>query len=98
MIEIIFNQNDKNQVIQAKEGETLFDSLAAAGVNIPHGCLAGGCGSCVVEITHEASNLYPMGIIETNTIESLSKFYPNQIIRLSCRAKIKGPVQFRIMK
>lgn len=98
MIEIIYNHNGKNEIIQANQGQTIFESLDSAGLNLPHGCLAGSCGSCVVEITHHPNNLQPMGFIETNTIESLSKFYPNKIIRLACRAKINGPVQFTTLR
>ncbi len=71
--------------------QTIFDELEKQGLQLPHGCLAGSCGACKVEIIAGAENLSTPSAVELDTISSLKD--GNKIIRLSCRAKITGDVE-----
>ncbi len=92
------NENDKN--FEVNEGQLLFDELERLGCVLPHGCLAGSCGSCHIEILEGAENLSPPGAVESDTISALQKNYTglNKIIRLSCRAKVLGDIKIGLLK
>src|SRR5690606_21364619 len=86
--------------IEVEEGKTLYDELEKRGVVLPHGCLAGSCGSCKVEVLAGAQNLAPPSAIEANTLASITENLgaekvAGKTIRLSCRAKVKGDVTIR---
>jgi ferredoxin len=97
-----------NKIFDVEENEILYDALFDRGEELPHGCLAGSCGACRIEVTSGVENLSEPGFIEKNTIEALkdeitAKFGKNRIenktIRLSCRAKIiRGDVSFKPLK
>lgn len=96
-----------NQTFDVNEGEILYDSLCDRGYELPHGCLSGSCGACRVEVLSGKDQLLPVGLIESNTIESLKEefikkygeeFVKDKEIRLSCRAKVKGDVTVRPIK
>ncbi len=79
----------------------VFDALEDQGEILPHGCLAGSCGACRIEILEGAENLTPISEVETNTIEALlinykrihgDDRYNKKDIRLACRAKVKGDI------
>jgi ferredoxin len=90
---------DKRELVEVQSGKILYDELEAHGLILPHGCLAGSCGSCRIEIIEGAENLAPPGAVEMDTIESLKKNYPeNKVIRLSCRAKVLGNVTIAPLK
>ena len=81
--------------------QTLYDGHAKHGQELPHGCLAGSCGSCKVEILVGAENLNPPGAVESDTIKSIVETYgkqPTYPIRLACRAKVKGDVTLRVFE
>lgn len=95
---------DTNKTFEVNEGEILYDALYDRGEILPHGCLAGSCGACRVEVTAGKENLQPPGVIETNTIDALkeefsktkgSDFVQGKEIRLSCRARIQGDISFK---
>lgn len=99
--------NEKDQKFEVNKGQILFDELERQGFLLPHGCLAGSCGSCRIEILEGAENLSPLGAVETDTVKSIKKTYCetnpenpvlNKIIRLSCRAKVIGDVKIIILK
>jgi ferredoxin len=101
----IVSIDDKN--FEVNVGEILFDALDKRGLTLPHGCLAGSCGACRVEVLENPENLEPSGIIETDTIESLKQDYEKTLgtdsmkninLRLSCRAKIKNSLKIKIYK
>jgi ferredoxin len=86
---------------EVNEGEILYDSLLDRGHQLPHGCLAGSCGACRIEVLEGEENLFPAGIIEQNTVEAIKSEYLSKngsdslngkTIRLSCRAQVKGHV------
>lgn len=98
---------DTEKNFEVREGEILYDSLFDRGHELPHGCLAGSCGACKVEILSGENNLQPAGIVEQNTIEAIKaeilvKNGPESLdqrtIRLSCRAKVIGDVVFKPLK
>jgi len=92
------NENDKEY--EVKEGQLLFDELERLGHVLPHGCLAGSCGSCRIEILEGFENLSTPGAVESDTIAALEKDYAglNKKIRLSCRAKILGNITIAKLK
>jgi ferredoxin len=98
---------DTELTFDVLEGEILYDSLCERGYTLPHGCLAGSCGACRVEIISGQENLQPIGLVEKNTVESLKEefrmkfgedFLKNKEIRLSCRARVNGDVSLRPLK
>lgn len=98
---------DTDKVFEVAKDEILYDALDNRGETLPHGCLAGSCGACRVEIISGAENLLPPGVIESNTIEAVKEefvtlkgkeFVAGKTIRLSCRAKVLGDVTIRPIK
>lgn len=82
--------------------EIIYEGLERQGLELAHGCLAGSCGVCKVEIIEGINNLKPAGAVETDTINhvknSMAKktgdeSFLNKNIRLSCRARISGPIK-----
>ncbi len=95
--------NGETKKVSVDEGKTLYDELERQGVILPHGCLAGSCGSCKTEILEGEENLAPPSAIESNTLSSIKEnLGPEKLagrnIRLSCRAKVKGDVSIRPFK
>lgn len=92
--------NEKDQKFDVEKGHILFDELERQGLSLPHGCLAGSCGSCRIEILEGAENLSNPGAVETDTIEHIKQNYSglNKIIRLSCRAKVMGDIKIAVLK
>lgn len=99
--------NEKDQQFEVQEGKILFDELERQGLVLPHGCLAGSCGSCRIEILEGAENLSVPGAVEADTVESIVNNYCetnrsaavlNKNIRLSCRAKVLGNIKIAILK
>jgi ferredoxin len=91
----------KNQVFTVEDNEVLYDSLESQGEDLPHGCLSGSCGACRVEILSGSENLKPASTIEKNTIDDLKKDNPHLVdknIRLSCRARVFGNIEFQPVK
>ena len=95
---------NKNLEFQVDEGEVLFDALDSQGERLPHGCLAGSCGACRIEVLEGAENLKPPSLVEQNTIESIREEYEKKhgagsldgrTIRLACRARVLGDVKFK---
>lgn len=93
--------------IEVNEGEILFDELERQGEHLPHGCLAGSCGSCRIQVLEGEDNLAPVGAIEQDTLSHLKQTYcqkygeeflKNKTIRLSCRAKVNGNVKIAPIK
>ncbi|MBT4791356.1 MAG: (2Fe-2S)-binding protein, partial [Halobacteriovoraceae bacterium] len=91
---------------QTKENEILLDALERQGKDLPHGCLAGSCGACRIEILSGAENLLEPSELETNTIDAIRLNYERQngdgsadgkTFRLSCRAKVIGDITFKTL-
>ncbi|AUN99809.1 hypothetical protein DOM21_01730 [Bacteriovorax stolpii] len=78
--------------------QILYDELDRQNLSLPHGCLAGSCGSCRIEVIKGIENLSPMGVVETDTIEHIKGSYPGKTVRLSCRAKVLGDVEIAPLK
>lgn len=103
----IVSIKDTSKTYEVPEGDTLYNGLSNQGEILPHGCLAGSCGACRVEIIEGKENLRPPGVIESNTISALKEELSVSIgpelvkgmdIRLSCRAQIKGDVCIKPIK
>ena len=60
---------------QAQDKEIIFDALERQGVELPHGCLAGSCGACRIEVHEGCENLSEPGPIEANTLEAIKVNY-----------------------
>jgi ferredoxin len=86
---------------EVKTDEIIYNALSDQGEELPHGCLAGSCGACRVEIILGKENLHPPSVIEQNTIDALRielKVDSTKEIRLSCRAKVLGNVTLKPIK
>lgn len=86
---------------EVKTDEIIYNALSDQGEELPHGCLAGSCGACRIEVLAGKENLHPPGAIEQNTIEAIKldlKLPENIEIRLSCRAKVIGDVSIKPVK
>jgi ferredoxin len=78
--------------------QILYDELDRQGLQLPHGCLAGSCGSCRIQVIKGIENLSPMGVVEADTIAHLQDSYKGLDIRLSCRAKVLGDVEIKPLR
>lgn len=98
------NENDElednnEKFFEVNQGQILYDELEAQEFKLPHGCLAGSCGSCRVWVIEGEEQLAPASAIEQNTLEAIKQTYnetqgpeflEGKSLRLSCRARIKG--------
>ena len=73
------------------EGGILYDELEKQNLILPHGCLAGSCGACKVEIITGAKNLSAPGAVELDTLLHIQEKYKTH--RLACRAKVLGDIK-----
>jgi ferredoxin len=96
-----------SQVFEIKENDILFDALDTQGKTLPHGCLAGSCGACRIEVISGSENLKPPSAIEENTIMAIKQNYTRihgagaldgREVRLSCRARVLGDVCIKPLK
>ena len=92
-----------DKVFEVAENSILYNALADQGLDLPHGCLAGSCGACRIDVKSGSNGLSPASAIEQNTIDSIvselvqtegSEKVSKMNIRLSCRAKVIGDVEF----
>ncbi len=98
---------DKNLTFDVKDNEIIFDALDNDGEKLPHGCLAGSCGACRIEIIEGAQNVKAPSEVEKNTIEAIKQNYEringegsakDKNIRMSCRTRVKGDITFTRLK
>jgi ferredoxin len=103
----IVSIKDTSKTYDIPEGDILYNGLSNHGEILPHGCLAGSCGACRVEIIEGKENLRPPGVIESNTVSAIKEELsisrgPESVncmeIRLSCRAQIIGDVCIKPIK
>jgi len=90
MPSVLINNNFYN----IADGGILYDELEKLNLSIPHGCLAGSCGACKVEIKSGAKNLSALGAVESDTLSHISE--GDKILRLSCRAKVFVDIEISI--
>jgi len=97
------------QELEIELEQTIFDECEKSGLPLPHGCLAGSCGSCRVDILEGSEFLKAPSVIEQNTIDALKielieKYGEASVlskkIRLSCRARMikDGKLKLRTFK
>lgn len=100
----IITLDHKNKSYEVKENEIIFFALHDQGEILPHGCLAGSCGSCRLEILKGKENLSPPGAMELNTIESIlehlektkgKNYIEGRTLRLACRARVLGDITIK---
>ena len=89
------NEKEEKGPIEYKVNvnQILYDELDRQGLQLPHGCLAGPCGSCRIHVIKGIENLSPMGVVEADTVQHLQSEYPGKTIRLACRAKVLGDIE-----
>lgn len=80
--------NEENFIVT--EGGILLNELDKQNLKLPHGCLAGSCGVCKVEIIAGAKNLSAPGAVELDTLLHITD--GNKTHRLACRAKVLGDI------
>ncbi len=99
-------ENDITRV-EVEENQLLFDALDDKGVKLPHGCMAGSCGTCRVEVIEGAENLSKASYVESDTVTHIHQSYKETYgedylqdmqIRLTCRAKVLGDVTIKVLK
>jgi len=99
MPKVSLKKDQGNQDFEIEKNEILYHGIEKQGVELPHGCLAGSCGSCRILVLEGDENLGLPGYIESDTIRHLKEeyekkfgkeFLKDKVIRLSCRAKIKA--------
>jgi ferredoxin len=85
----------------------IYYNLLEQGKELPHGCLAGSCGACKIEVIEGKNNLKLCSTIEQNTIDAIIEEYNEKLgpeelkskcIRLSCRAKTNGSITIKSLK
>ncbi|MCB9094449.1 MAG: (2Fe-2S)-binding protein [Halobacteriovoraceae bacterium] len=89
-----------SQKVEVEEGDTLYDGFQKNGQELPHGCLAGSCGTCLIEIVEtEKDSLTEPRTIEQDTLNTIKEKNPHlkdKKLRLACRAKVVGNFSFKI--
>jgi len=108
MPKVSLEENQSCKDFEVEEEEIIYHGLDRQGTQLPHGCLAGSCGSCRILVLEGQENLRPPGHIESDTIRHLKEeyenkegkeFLENKTLRLSCRAKIKkGSIKITPLK
>jgi ferredoxin len=88
---------EEDRIFEIVEGETIFEGLERLGLVLPHGCLAGSCGACRIEVVEGAENLKQAGAVESDTVAHLKNQLARKdvCIRLSCRAKVIGNIEIK---
>ncbi len=110
-VSIILNPDEPEEIqeLEVELNQTIYDECEQKGTELPHGCLAGSCGSCRIEVIEGAEHLKPASLIEQNTIDALkeemierygAESIEGKEIRLSCRARLvsDGKVLFKPLK
>jgi ferredoxin len=96
-----------DKIFEVKDGEVIYDALSDRGEDLPHGCLAGSCGACRIDVLEGKENLVASTFIENNTLDALKEeftqkygkeFLTGKNIRLACRARVKGDVLIKPIK
>lgn len=77
--------NNQKKEFQLNEAGILFDLLEKQQEILPHGCLAGACGACLIEIISGDEFFEEPDLIESKTLG----LFPQNNLRLSCRARVK---------
>ncbi len=106
MPKILVQNLDKSvESFEINEDEILYHGLERQGKILPHGCLAGACGICRIEILQGSEVLLPKKAVEEDTVSHiLKKEYEKEIfegslnpqnVRLACRTKVKGNLTIR---
>ena len=108
MPKVSLEENDSIESYEAEEDEIIYHALERQGKKLPHGCLAGSCGSCRILVLEGEDNLKDPGHIESDTTRHLRETYAekhgedflkNKVVRLSCRARLlKGNVTIKPLK
>ena len=88
----------ETKLFEVDSNAIIYDALESQDFVLPHGCLAGSCGSCRIEMLQGRESLSDMSAVEKDTVESLTKDYPDKDLRLSCRARIKGDIEIKVYR
>lgn len=78
--------------IEVEQGESILDAALRAGLNLPHSCKAGRCGSCRARIL-SGSVAYPSG-----RPPALTEAEQHAGFALLCQARAQGPVAVETRK
>lgn len=88
----------ETKIFTVDSNAIIYDALESQDFVLPHGCLAGSCGSCRIEVLKGKDSFSEMSAVEKDTVESLTKENPGKDLRLSCRARIKGDIEIKIYR
>lgn len=104
---VSLKENNQIKEFAIEDKETIYEALERQGTELPHGCLAGSCGACKIEIIEGADNLSPPSVVEKDTLDHLHQhiaqkkgedFLKGKTIRLSCRTKVTASVCIEPLK
>lgn len=77
--------------------KTLYDLFDDQKIELPHGCLSGSCGACLVQICEGNEYLSAPNLMELETIKrSIPEHITSvaeKVFRLSCKLKLKPDVK-----
>lgn len=102
IVSLLSKKTEETREFEVQDKEIIFDALDNCGEKLPHGCLAGSCGACRIEVLEGSENLKPPSAVERNTIEAISDQYEKKngfgslkgrVVRLACRARVLGNVK-----
>lgn len=79
----------ENKVYEIAPGDSVLNAVEAVGGDLPFGCHAGTCSSCMTRVVAGMENLDPPNEQETAT---LSDFGAEADQRLMCQAVIRGDI------
>lgn len=89
-----------NQEVSIEEGETIYEGFLRHGIDLPHGCIAGSCGACLIKIESGPEDaLTEPRTIEMDTIQTIrsARSIPeSERLRLSCRARVQASLEFSL--
>lgn len=89
VLDVIWTAEDGKETsykISVNSDHPILDLSEAQGVNLPHGCRSGSCGSCRIEIIKGMDLLSERSFLEQDTLE---RHHDEPSIRLSCRTRLK---------
>jgi ferredoxin len=75
-----------------RDGQVVLDAALEQGCALDHGCRAGSCGACAVEVVNGLANVEAPDPIEA---DALDRFRLGSDVRLACRMRARGPLRLR---
>ena len=75
-----------------RDGQVVLDAALEQGRELDHGCRAGTCGTCAVEVVKGLAHVEAPDAIEA---DALDRFRLGPAVRLACRMRARGALRLR---